>query len=219
MPESSGQIIMKEKFIKGLKWFFFSFIWLAVLLLVIDILTKRLVISAIQNGSSNPICEIIPGFLNIEFTLNKAAAFGLGFENPVTNRVLYICVAVLGSSGITVYYSVKYKSIPNILKASLLMIVSGAIGNLIDRVFYADAEYCVIDWINFYGIWPFHFNIADSCIVVATFIIIIWLIVDSIKEFKQKRALEAKEEGATERVLSIEEQRREQEKKDEESSN
>lgn len=210
---------MKEKIIKGLKWFFFSFIWLAVLLLAIDIVTKRLVISAIQNGSGNPICEIIPGFLNIEFTLNKAAAFGMGFENPVVNRVLYIIVACLGAIGISVYYALKYKKIPNILKATLLMVVAGAIGNLIDRLFYADADYCVIDWINFYGIWPFHFNIADSSIVVAACIIIVYLIVDSIKEFKEKRALEAKEEGTDEKVLSLEEQRREQEKKDEESSN
>jgi signal peptidase II len=42
------------------------------------------------------------------------------------------------------------------------MIVGGAIGNVVDRLHYG----YVIDFIDFYRIWPNIFNVADSCITV-----------------------------------------------------
>jgi hypothetical protein len=87
----------------------------------------------------------------------------------------------------------------------------GAIGNLIDRLFYTP-EFLhnpyngVVDWIDFAGIWQFIFNIADSCVVVGTLMLIVYLIVDEIKEVRQKRKKEVKETGG--KVLSKEEQKR-----------
>ncbi|HNX16689.1 MAG TPA: signal peptidase II, partial [Bacilli bacterium] len=49
--------------------------------------------------------------------------------------------------------------------------------------------YQVIDWIDFYGVWKFIFNIADSSVVVGTIMLIIWLIVDEVKEYKAKKTL------------------------------
>ena len=43
MPEGGAQI-MKEKLIKALKWFFYSYIWLGILLLVIDFVTKQIIV-------------------------------------------------------------------------------------------------------------------------------------------------------------------------------
>lgn len=207
---------MKEKIIKGLKWFFFSFIWLAIVMIVADIITKRVVIGAYQSTGNNTICEIIPGFLNIEYTRNEAAAFGLGFSDPTVNRVLYLIVAGLASAGMIAYFVVKNKKLTKLYKACLMLILSGAIGNMIDRIFYADSGYCVIDWINFYGIWPFHFNIADCGIVIGVIMLIVILIVEEVKEYKADKARKAAKQEKVEKVLSVEEQRREQEKKDEE---
>ena len=68
----------------------------------------------------------------------------------------------------------KYKQLNALVKASLMLILAGAIGNLIDRLFYnaaflhSGSSLCgVVDWIDFYGIWGAIFNIADSCIVIA----------------------------------------------------
>ena len=59
----------------------------------------------------------------------------------------------------------------------VILIVSGLLGNLIDRVFRG----FVVDFIDF-KFWPV-FNIADSCI----FIGVIWLIIVILKEdFKEK---------------------------------
>ena len=88
-----------------------------------------------------------------------------------------------------------------------MLILTGALGNVIDRLFYAKSNYCVVDWIDFCGIWGAIFNIADSCIVVGSIMLIVYLIVEEVKDYKIKKANEPKEETP---VLS----KTEQEKKD-----
>ncbi|MFA7032792.1 MAG: signal peptidase II [Bacilli bacterium] len=193
--------VLKALFI-ALKWFFYSFIWVGLLLLALDIVTKNLVFNLI--GPAGDSVVLIPGFLRISCVLNSNAAFGLGFTNPTLNRVMYIIVALIGSGLIMGIYGAKYRKISKFVRLCLVMITVGAIGNLIDRMFYSFANYSVIDWIDFYGIWQFNFNIADSCIVVGTILLIIWLIVEDVKESKHKPVVE-KPQG---KVLSADEKAR-----------
>lgn len=192
-----------EKFKKGLRWFFESFIWLGLILLIIDIVTKNVVAAnkaSIISAGPNGI-ELIPGFLAINYVENAKAAFGLGFANPTTNRIVYIVVATLAAGGIITYLCLKYKKVTRFPKAIFMMILAGAIGNLIDRIFYGFSNYCVIDWINFYGIWGWNFNIADSCIVIGVIMAIVYLIIEEVKEYKAK----PKEEYNGEKILSADE--------------
>ena len=58
---------------------------------------------------------------------------------------------------------------------------------MIDRI----ALKYVVDFINFTAfpkIWHFPFNVADSCVVVGSFLLIGWLIIDTVKEFKKEKA-------------------------------
>ncbi len=205
-----------NKVLYGLKWFFFSFIWLGIIFLVVDIVTKVSVVNYFHAPAGNINCthepiEIIKGFLNIEYIVNDKAAFGMGFDSADTNRIIYIIVAVIGSGLIIGIYSWKYKKLNNLTKACLMLMAVGAIGNLIDRIFFSP-EFLgysvngVVDWINFYGIWGFHFNIADSCVVVGTLILIVYLIVEEIREVIKKRNKEVKQTNG--KVLSKEEQSR-----------
>ena len=89
-----------------------------------------------------------------------------------------------------------------------MCILVGAIGNLIDRIFYGK----VVDFIDFFGIWHAIFNVADSFVVVGTIMLIIYLIVEEVKDYKARKALEPKVEG---KVLSKTEQ--EKIERDEES--
>lgn len=188
----------KEKVLKGLKWFFFSFIWLFVIFLIVDIVTKQLVMNnMIPAGEpgSEPIV-LINNFLQIEYVQNFKAAFGIGYkgENADTvNRIIYLVVAGAATIGITFFYIKKYKSLNKIYKACIMLILVGAVGNIIDRLFYAKSDYAVVDWIDFCGIWGYHFNIADSCVVIGAIILIIYLIVDEVKEVKAKREQELAE--------------------------
>lgn len=182
---------MKQK----LLWFFNSFIWLAILLLAID-LTTKLVVAANRDyilAQSEQGIILIKGFLAINYVENPNAAFSMGFSNEAVNHVLYIIVALIGAFLIIGYYVWKYKKLNRFVKACLMMMAVGAIGNLIDRCFFGFSHFRVVDWINFYGIWGFNFNIADSSIVVGTIMLIVYLIVSEVKENRQKEALEEAE--------------------------
>ena len=183
-----------------LKWFFESFIWLFVLGLVTDIVTKVVVKTNMVEGDS---IVLIPGFLAITFSYNEAAAFGMGFANPDVNRWIYIVVALIAIAVILFFYITRFKKYGKFLKACLMCILLGALGNLIDRFIYGK----VVDWIDFFGVWHAIFNIADSFIVVGTIMLAVYLIVEEVKEYKARKASEPKVEG---KVLS----RTEQEKLD-----
>ena len=100
-----------------------------------------------------------------------------------------------------------------------MLIIAGALGNVIDRLFYsaaylnADGATGVVDWIDFYGVWKFNFNIADSAVVVGAFMLIIYMIVDEIIAYSKKRkALKEVEvkEVKQEKVLSKTEREKQQ---------
>ena len=189
---------MKDKIIFALKWFYKSYIWLFIVLLGLDIATKQIVLSLRDTvNAQGHIAEW--GFVNIGFVLNYNAAFGLGADGTETghliSRVVYLIVASLAVIGITTYLILKRKSMSLYIRACLIMIIAGAIGNMIDRIFYGP-EYAVVDWIDFWWFWGYNFNIADSCIVVSAFMLIIYIIVSEVKEMIKRRNAELQVEQA-----------------------
>ena len=191
-----------KKFKKALKWFFESFIWLGLLLLIIDIVTKNVIVlnAAAGNIPPNGGVVLIPNFLRVSYVINTNVAFGAGFDNPIANRIIFIIVALL-ISALVIGYLVKNKfKTRRLYKAIAFMVIAGALGNAIDRIFFtseylSNAYYTfpnpgVVDWIDFYGIWQFNFNIADCCVVIAAFMLVISLIVDVIKEHKENKKKE-----------------------------
>ena len=204
-----------NKIVKGLKWFFHSYIWLFVLLFVIDLVTKLVIVNHFAHTDNAPIVllgtEDKP-FLRIVYAINDKAAFGFGIPNqPLANRITYCIVAILGSAVIIGIYVWKFKKLNAMFRACLMLMAVGALGNLVDRLFYTpsflDNEVNgVVDWIDFAGIWQFVFNIADSCVVIGTIMLAIYLIADEVKTTKTNRAKEVKETGG--KVLSKEEQER-----------
>lgn len=205
-----------DKFKNILKWFFNSFIWLGALLLIIDVITKNIIV---QNGHSiisQGGVVLIPGFLRINYLVNESIAFGLTLGTKEITQIVFSIIAVLVVIGIIIYLAKKWDKVNRYYRACLMMIIAGALGNVIDRVFYSP-EYLnyfngegelargVVDWIDFYGIWGFNFNIADSCVVVAAFMLIIYMIVEEIIMFRKAKleeAKEPKEKVKEEKVLS-----------------
>ncbi len=127
--------------------------------IVLDQISKWLVVSNIQLGQSQPL---IKGVINLTYVQNQGAAFGL-FDG---NTWLFIVSAALVVAAISFYH---YKHpLPNHLQIILGLITGGAVGNFIDRLLH---QY-VIDFFDL-GWWPV-FNIADMAIVCGGILLIIY---------------------------------------------
>lgn len=125
--------------------------------------------------------DIIPGVLRFSFVVNDGAAFGLMDEN----RWLFMILSTVAIIAIIVYMFWKKPQNP-LLLTSLILITSGGIGNMIDRV----ALGYVIDFIDFCalpGLWMWVFNVADSCITIGAGLMALWLVIDMLKEMKKDK--------------------------------
>lgn len=146
-------------------------------LLSIDQLTKALVARSIPFQSSQ---SVIPGFLDLTHIRNRGAIFG--FFSHSESRILFIFLTLVSlvALGLVLYYFFKTPSSQRFMKISLSVILAGALGNLIDRVFRG----YVIDFLDFYiksWHWP-SFNVADACITTGAFLLIFILVFKRSKQ-------------------------------------
>ena len=129
---------------------------MTLIIIILDQLTKYFVID------KNII--VIPNFLNITYTKNTGGAFGLGTINIITIiniLLLIVMIAFIIKENKKIRYFFPF-----------VLIISGTIGNLIDRIFRG----YVIDFIDI-NLFNFpNFNVADICITIGIFIIVFILI-------------------------------------------
>ena len=135
-------------------------------LLIIDQVAKWLSKSYLQPSS---IYRVINGLLSFTYVENRGAAFGMmkGWKYAL------IGVTLVTISILTYYYFKKVRKGPSkLLKASFNLIIPGALGNLIDRIFRGYViDFIQLDFIDF----PV-FNVADICICVGVGLLFIYLL-------------------------------------------
>lgn len=128
-----------------------------VLVLVLDQLTKALVMGSFHPGESH---LVIPGLFNLTYVQNTGIAFGM-FQNQKILVGIFVAAFVIGA----IYYTRGLNWAlrePNLVGGAL---VGGALGNLLDR---ARLGY-VVDFLDCHlgpYKWPV-FNVADSVICVS----------------------------------------------------
>lgn len=132
--------------------------------LCLDQITKWLVINNIQ-----PYKEIIKinSFLNLVHIRNTGMAFGLFSGKGDLVQVFFIISSLIAVIALSYYHFTSKIFFLKTVACSL--IIGGALGNLIDRLFYGN----VIDFIDFH-IGKYHwpaFNIADSVISIGVFLL------------------------------------------------
>jgi signal peptidase II len=130
--------------------------------------------------------SVIGNFFKITFTENPGMAFGF---DPGSDFKLFISVfSLVASIGLLIYlYSVRNKSLS--MKIAIALILGGAVGNVIDRMFYGliydysplfygkVVDFFDFDFFNFtifgrsYDRWPI-FNIADAAVSVGVLILL-----------------------------------------------
>lgn len=155
----------------------FQAISLAVIaaLTVIDQITKYIAVSTVKvNGPE----EFLFGFFQFRYVENTGAAFS-SFSNSTTLLSVFTVIVIV--IGIFVLMTKKLK--PLFVNICLLLILSGGIGNVIDRIRLG----FVVDFIEPLFIDFAVFNFADCCITVGAFMLIGYEIYDLIKDSKQKK--------------------------------
>ena len=173
---------------EGLLKVFFSFVWISAVVFAIDLISKWAVQNALSGGKT---IALIPNFLNIILTHNLGASFGMGSSGELGWRIFWIAISVI-LSGVLAFIFVKYlKKFSSVQRIALTLMIGGAFGNMIDRIFYWNAIIGfngVIDWIDFqFGSWHFAtFNIADAALVIGVLMIIIIEIIAMIKEARER---------------------------------
>ncbi len=151
-------------------------------ILVIDQIAKVIVLNTMERGQSIPL---LGSWLRFTFTENPGMAFGLSFGPPATITILSIV-----ATGLIVYYLMAVARHYTPYAISLSLVLGGALGNIIDRVFYGKLLYGgplfqghVVDFIhvdvwrgyvseavpliggNYMALFPI-WNVADMAIVV-----------------------------------------------------
>lgn len=150
-------------------------LWLSGLAVVLDQITKWLIVFNLQKGE---IIPVLPGF-NLTHVYNPGAAWSFLANAGGWQRWFFTAIGLVVSGVLVVWL----KRIPKSdwwLATAVALILGGALGNLIDRVFLGH----VIDFLDFY--WPLSdtwsashfpaFNVADSGITVGAAMMIIDMI-------------------------------------------
>lgn len=136
---------------------------LSIIFLIIDQITKILVVNSLVPGEN---IEIIKNIFSIIYTNNTGAAFSI----LLGKRIFLIVVAVL-IIGVLLYYIKRNKIEKKRDIIALSFIIGGSLGNLIDRIIRG----YVIDFISIkIGNYNFPiFNVADILIVIGVFLLLL----------------------------------------------
>ncbi len=177
----------------------------------LDFASKQWALSTLSQarpGERPPLCEVsptgrieyqrqvrppvvlAPHYLEFLYAENCGAAFGLIHRWPASLRRTVFGIAALLASGVLLVMFVRRRG-GRLFAYSVPFIVSGALGNLIDRLRYG----YVVDFIRVHvdqkwG-WP-TFNVADATITIGVAL----LLLDGIVESRRARSAEAKADEA-----------------------
>ena len=142
---------------------------LGILLVMLDVFSKDAVERSLADGSS---IDLLP-FLQLVLVYNRGAAFGFLGEASGWQLHFFAAVGVIVSIVIVIRL-VRTAATQKWFEVALVLILAGAVGNLIDRIRVG----YVVDFIElYYGAWRFPaFNVADMVIFLGALILILELL-------------------------------------------
>jgi signal peptidase II len=145
-------------------------VWMAVALVVViaDQVTKWAIIQYIPLYGKVPIYD----FINLTHQQNRGAAFSFLANESGWQRWFFVVLAIAVSGFIAAWLWRIRNQGPMVLMAGLALVLGGAVGNVIDRIYLG----YVTDFIQvMFGSWAFpSFNVADSAISVGAACLIIY---------------------------------------------
>jgi signal peptidase II len=156
-------------------------LWISVLVIAVDQLTKLWIERSMLLGDSFAVLPV----LDIVRAHNSGAAFSFLATAGGWQRWAFSLLAVAVSIGLIVWLRSIARATHGLLAYGLALILGGAIGNVIDRIEHG----YVVDFI--YAHWGMHyfpaFNVADSAISIGAALVIL----DALREWRREQALKA----------------------------
>jgi len=136
-----------------------------------DQVSKAIAAAALKDGRS---VRVVDGVLHWTLQRNPGAAFGIFRRAPALFTVLAILIAL-----VIILAAPRVRD--RLHGVALGLVLGGALGNLIDRLFRPPAPFRgrVIDFIDF-RVWP-TFNLADSAVVIGALLL-------AVASFRSERA-------------------------------
>ena len=148
-----------------------------------DQLTKWLAVVYLQGEPSFPLWRDV---LHFTYAENTGMAFGMLKDH----RWVFMVFSTVAIVALAVYLF-RFRPESRWMQIPIAFIIGGGIGNMIDRIFLG----YVVDFIDFTLIDFAVFNIADSFVCVGAGILIVYLLIDLIREIKLEKAKKAEEQN------------------------
>lgn len=150
----------------------------SVLTLLADQYTKYFISSNFQLGEGT---NFLRGFIDIVYIHNTGGAWGL-LSGSTYILLALTCVII----AFLIVYFVKYGRKSKLLFWAISLVISGGLGNMIDRVFRGGK---VVDFLHFefYPTFPV-FNVADIGVVVGAGLLILYFVLDTLKDIRKGAA-------------------------------
>lgn len=141
-------------------------LWISLLVVLLDQVAKQI---AEHLLIPHEAVELTP-FFDWYLTYNTGAAFSFLAGAGGWQRWLFTAIAIV-ISGVILQWLRNLASEEKLTAISLSLILGGAIGNLIDRIYLGHVVDYIQVWLGSYP-WP-AFNIADAAISVGAFMLIL----------------------------------------------
>lgn len=151
-PAANTPSAASEPMRSPLRW-----LWLSVVIVVLDLATKWLASSSLVYGQAN---EVLPIF-NLTLLHNTGAAFSFLAGHDGWQRWLFAGIAVVAAIGLSIWLA-RLKRHETLTALGIALVLGGALGNLYDRVVHG----YVVDFLSFHWGNAFFpaFNVADVAI-------------------------------------------------------
>lgn len=146
-------------------------------IVVIDQITKVYIMQTMRLHES---ISVIPNLFSITYIRNPGAAFGILSTSSGSFRLIFFGLTSIFALGLLGTILARMPKNDWMGQVSVVAILGGAVGNLLDRLRYGE----VIDFLDFY-IEPYHwpaFNVADSAITVGVIFLILHFAFEKQKE-------------------------------------
>ena len=149
-----------------------KFLIISLAIVILDQITKRMIVEWLPLGQEIRLFN--NDLIRIQHVLNPGMAFGLRFFP----RAILILASSLAGIGLAIYL-LRTRYLPRWQALPLAIIIGGAIGNLIDRIFVGQVvDFVSVDFPDFIMSRFPTFNVADSAVSVGVTALILFSLFD-----------------------------------------